>query len=636
MALPSEIQIVAPDFDTIRDDLKRFLRNQTELLDFNFEGSTLSVLLDLLAYDAYYHGWYTNFAVNETFLQTAQIRNSVVAAARQVGYVPRSTAGAVAIVDVNVSTVNTADATLTISKYTPFTSVVSGNTYTFYTIDDYVAEVNTSSTVLIEGVELYEGTKLRQTVTINSVSNTGTSIALLNQNVDTRTITVSVAASNTSPTAVTYYRASSAVAVNSTSNVYFLFESNDGTYDLHFGDGTLGRALQVGQYVTIDYLVSRGKEGNGANTFTYGGSALGILSQTSNVSVSLSNINVPSYGGAPRESIESIKFNAPNIYRTQGRIVTAADARSVLIAEVTGIDSVSVWGGEDNDPPTYGKIFASLKPANADKYGPSQKNYIINTILKPKSLPIVTYELVDPDYIYVVVDSQVRYNSGYTNLTPEGLRQVISSSINRYSEDTLGQFGSYFRYSQLTGVIDAADPSVQSNLTTVRLEKRLSINTGTSSYTLSYSNPIYQPDSTSNVVSVTSRVGVQFFTHRDEAGLLRSTCYVENSGNTLNVYRQTADNEKLLTKANVGTVDFETGEVVFTSFSPTNITTNFISELRIQAIPRDSDLVPNRNQIIRIPTDGVSVLVVEDLYNRTSTTFGRITAGGRRGAGSFV
>jgi hypothetical protein len=635
MSLPAEIQIVAPDFDSIRDNLKRFLRNQTELLDYNFEGSSLSVILDLLAYDAYYHGWYANFAVNETFLQTAQIRNSVVAAARQVGYVPRSISSAIAIVDATVNSVNTADATITISKHSPFSTTIGSNTYTFYTISDYVTTVNNATSVTLSDIELYEGTKLTQRFTINAVSNTGTTLELLNENIDTRTISVSVAASNTSSTSVAYTRATSAVTVNATSNVYFLFETNKGTYDLHFGDGNLGRNLQIGQHVVVEYLVTRGKEGNGANTFSYGGNALGLLSQTSNVSISLSNVNVPAFGGADRESIDSIKFNAPNIYKTQGRIVTTTDARSVAIAEISGLDSVSVWGGEDNVPPTYGKIFLAMKPANADRYSPSQKSHIINTILKPKSLPIIRYEIVDPDYIYICVDTQVRYNSGYTNLSPELLRQLIASSIDRYAQDTLGQFGSYFRYSQLSGVIDNTDSSIQSNLTNIRLEKRLSINTATSSYTVNFSNPIYEPDSSSNIVSITSRTGLQFFAHVDETGLSRTGCYVENSGNTINVYRTSGAIEKLLTKENVGTIDFDSGVVEFTSFAPLNITTNFISELRLRAIPRDSDLVPTLNQIILLPPDNVSVLIVEDLYNRTTTTFGRVTAGGRRGAGSF-
>lgn len=635
MALPTEIQIAPLDFDTIRAELRRFLQNQSTFRDYNFEGSALALFIDVLAYDAYYHGWYTNFAVNESFLQTAQIRNSVVAAARQVGYVPRSTAGAVALVDVSVGSVNTADGSITIPKHTPFTTTIAGKTFTFYTIDDYVESVNGVATVVFTGVELYEGTKLTQTSDISTAPNTGSVITLLNQNVDTRTLSVSVKPSPNSLTSFTYTKAESSVTVNSTSNVYFLFETNAGTYDLQFGDGNLGRRLTIGQQVIVEYLDSRGAEGNGANTFTYGGNALGILSQTTNVSIALNNVNIPAYGGASRESIDSIKKNAPNIYQTQGRIVTTSDAVAILRAEVSGLDSVSVWGGEDHDPPTYGKIFIAMKPVNAEKFGPSQKQTILNKVLKPKTLPIIGYEFLDPDYIYVIVDTQVRYNPGFTSRSVEDIRLSVVDAISTYAQDYLGQFGSYFRYSQLSSVIDKSEPSVQSNLTAIELEKRIITSSATSSYSVAFSNPIYQPTSTSNVVSVTSKVGVQLFSHPDETGVIRKGCYVENSDTALHVYRDEQNHVKLLTKSNVGTVDFETGLVSFTAFKPTNVTTNLINELRLRAIPRDSDLVPTRDQIILVPYDGITVSVVEDLLNRTRTTFGKITAGGRLGGGSF-
>jgi hypothetical protein len=635
MPLPSEIQLVALDYDTIRAELKRFLQNQTEFTDYNFEGSTLSLLLDVLSYDAYFHSWYTNFAVNESFLQTSQIRNSVVAAARQVGYVPRSTMGSLAVVDLTVGSVNTAEGTITVSKHTPFTTTLSGNTYTFYTIDDYTTSVNGSSNVVITGVELYEGTKLTQTSTIATVTNTGSVVTLLNQNVDTRTITVSVGTSAQINTAFVYTKATSSVLVNASSNVYFLFETNNGTYDLQFGDGRLGRKLAVGQQVVVTYLDSRGIEGNGANTFVYAGNSLGVLSQTSNVSIVLNNINLPSYGAGARESIDSIKHNAPSIYKTQGRIVTASDARAVILAEVGGIDSVSVWGGEYNDPVTYGKLFVALKPSNVEKFGPTQKANILANILKPKSLPILGYEFVDPDYIYVVVDSLVRYSSNFTAYEPETLRQLVVSGISLYASDTLGQFGSYFRYSSLSGVIDAVDNSIQSNLTSVRLEKHLVTNAAISSYTLTYANPIYQPDSSANVVSVTSKIGIQSFSHTDEAGLVRKDCFIENSGNTINFYRAVAGDVRLLTKSSVGTANFETGVISLTNFKPTGITTNKIGELRVRVIPRDSDIIPNRSQIILIPADSITVTMVEDLTNRSRTTFGRVSAGNQLGSGSF-
>lgn len=636
MAISTEIHIVPLDFDTIRGDLQRFLQNQSTLKDYNFAGSALSLLVDILAYDAYYHGWYTNFAVNETFLQTAQIRNSVVAAARQIGYLPRSMAGSLAITDITVGSVLPGEGSITLPKFSPFSSVVGGQSFTFYTLADYSQYTNGASSVLFEGAELYEGVKLTQTFDISQVSNTGTTITLLNQNVDTRTISVTVKPSPTSVLSYPYVRADSSVRVSGTSNVFFLFETNDGTYEIQFGDGNLGRNLTVGQRVIVDYLHSQGEASIGANTFNYTGESLGILSTTTNVIVVLNNINIPSYGGAAREGIESIKRNAPDIYQTQGRIVTSYDARAILSAEVSGLDSVAVWGGEDHDPPTYGKMFIAMKPVNAERYGAFQKDRILTTILRPKSLPTLAYELLDPDYIYIVVETQVRYTPAATILSSEEIRQTVTNAISTYARNQLGQFGSYFRYSQLTSTIDRAEPSIQSNLTTLLVEKRMTTNAATGAYVLLFSNPLYQPSNTANVVTLTSRVGIQRFIHPDEVGVKRRGCYVENNGTRLNVYRDTASGARLLTKANVGTIEFETGKITFSRFYPSSINTNLINELRLRAVPRNSDIVPSRQQIILVPNENITALIIDDLLNITNTTFGKVTAGGRLGAGSFT
>lgn len=635
MIIPTDIKIVPLDFDTIRTDLTRFLRNQSSLNDYNYEGSAISILLDVLAYDAYYHGWYTNFAVNETFLHTAQLRNSVVAAARMVGYTPRSAAGSIAIVDVTVSNVVAGEASITIPRYTPFTSTVAGQTYTFYTITDYSQYVNAANTVVFTGIELYEGLKLRQTFDIASVSNTGTSITLLNQNVDTRTITVSVSPSSSSPLTYNYQKAGSTVEITPTSNVFFLSETNEGTYQLQFGDGRIGRNLTIGQRVIVDYLNTRSTVADGASTFQYTGSALGLLSGTTNILVSLNNTNVPSFGGQARESIDSIKKNAPAMYQVQGRIVTPFDARSVILAEVSSIDSVSVWGGEDNDPPAFGKLFISMKPVNSLQFSSTQKEYIVKNILRPKSMPIMTYELVDPDYVYLVVSTQVRYSPALTSMTIEDIRSAVVDAIVEYGTVQLGQFGSYFRYSQLSSMIDKSELSIQNNLTTVELEKRVTIVPTVGSYTIKFGNSIYYHSSSANVVSVSSRVGLQTFTHIDEIGIEHRGCYIENEQDAIHVYLNDITDGKRKIKSNVGVINFDTGTITFTGFYPSNINTNLRNELRIRAIPSNSDIVPNKNQIILIPRENVVATVIDDLININMTTFGRITAGGRLGAGSF-
>jgi hypothetical protein len=644
MASTPDIQLVPLDFDRVRADLQRFLRNRSEFQDYNFQGSALSLLIDILAYDAYYHGWYTNFAINEVFLQTAQLRNSVVAAAKEVGYIPRSVTGSRAEVNITVGNVASNESILLLPKYARFQSNASGTLFNFYTLDDTLVYPDGANTVTMNGVQLSEGVLLSQVYNITEQNRTadGTTLRVLNTNVDTTTITVLVSPSNTSPITFEYVRATSSVTVNATSNVYFLFETSSGDYEIQFGDDRLGRNLSLGQEVTIQYLVSRGADSTGANTFIYSDTALGDISETTNVSVVLSNVNIPAYGGAERESIASIKRLAPNIYQTQGRVVTADDARAVLLSEVSGIDSLTVWGGQDNDPPTYGKMFLCLKPVDAERFGPTQKTNIIERVLRPKASPILSFEAVDPDYIYVVADTEVRYTPAQTGLSVQELQQAVRLAMEDYARVQLGQFGSYFRYSQLSSAIDDAEVSVVSNMTSILLEKRLRILEGISTYTVKFANPIFRSiqqsrlgTSSSDTVSVTSKVGTQLFTHVNEAGLSQKNCWIQNEGTAVHVYKNDVNNQLLKIKSDVGSVDFDTGTISFTTFTPKAISTNRISELRIRAIPLNSDISPNRDQIILFPSDNITITLVNDLLNRRNVTHGRSSGGGQLGSGSF-
>lgn len=636
MPLPSEIQLVPLDFDTIRAELKRYLQNQSVLQDYNFEGSALSTLIDVLAYDAYYHGWYTNFAINEVFLHTAQIRNSVVAAARQLGYTPRSVSSSVAFVDVVVSGLQPTEGSVTLDRYTPISTTIQGNTYTFYTVDAYTLPTYGTSSITFPSVELYEGIKLQQStvLTASDIANSGVTLVISDPNVDTQTITVSVKSSPTSLLTIEYPRATSAVTVGPSSNVYFLFERNDGKYEIQFGDGQLGKNLTVGQQVIIDYLVSRGTEGNGADTFVYNGNPLGAISGTTNITVTLSNPNVPSVGGAPRETIESIKKTAPEIYQAQGRIVTPADARAILLNEYNGIDSLSIWGGEDNDPPEYGKMFVALKPVNADKFGLLQKEVINNKILRPKSLPTLMYEFVDPDYVYIIINSEVRYSSAFTSLRPVQLSNIIRAAILEYASDELGRFGAFFRYSQLSKTIDDADPSIRSNITNIQIEKRFVANTSLGSYVLDFNNEIFNTaqlaTQENSLVVVSSKITNQRFSHLSVDGAIKSNCYIENRGEILNIYRdevevnngETAIVQRLI-KPNVGHVTFNTGRVLISNFKPVRVTTSTFNEIKLRAIPAKGDLEPSRYQIIRIAEDTITLRILEDSVSQTRTLTGR-------------
>lgn len=632
MPIPSEIQIVPLDFDAIRTDLKRFLKSQSTLKDYNFEGAALATLIDVLAYDAYYHGWYTNFAVNEVFLQTAQIRNSVVSAARQVGYIPRSVSSAVAEVDITVSGLATDEGIVNLPRYTPFTATTTAGTLSFYTVTaTSIAAVNSASSVTFSNVELYEGVKIKDTVIITETnySAAGTRITIPANNLDTRTLTVAVYPDAQSTTATLYPRATSAVPVTSTSTVYFLFENNDGNYEIQFGDNRVGKNLVVGQRVEIEYLSSKGADGNGAGEFEFAGTLSSIVGTVTGVTVStvLSNTNLPAAGGEDRESLESIKKNAPNMYQIQGRIVTASDARTVLLSEYNGIDSLSVWGGEENNPPVYGKIFFALKPVNGERFGPVQKNTMRDKILRPKSPPTLNYEFVDPDYLYVMVDSEVRYTPSLTARSTTELAELIKQSIQNYTQTTLGQFGSVFRYSQLSRVIDNAEQSIQSNVTSITMEKRVRILPLTRSYELNFSNPLFESTAAAPSVVVTSRVKSQTFSYTDRSGLLQPDCYIENDGAQLHVYRDGIGEPKIIVRRDIGVINFDTGVVQLQDFAPRNITNNFENEFTLQAVPRVSDLRAQRAQIILVPISNISLRVIPDLLDQSTSAYGRLVNG---------
>jgi hypothetical protein len=633
MPLPSEIQIVPLDFDTIRRDLKRYLQNQTLFQDYNFEGSTISTLIDVLAYDAYYHGWYTNFAVNEVFLHTAQIRNSVVSAARQLGYIPRSISSAIAQVDVVCSGLSADEGTVNLPRYTPFTTTTGAGTFTYYNVQSLTARVPSgSANASFVGVELYEGVKVTQTfeVTSTNYSTIGTRLVLPNQDIDTRTLTVSVRPSVGSAVGTLYSRVDTLLPVTSSSQVFFLWENNDGVYEIQFGDDRLGKNVQVGQEVVVEYLVSRGADGNGAGTFTFAGNLSSLVGTTAGVtvSVSLSNQNIPSFGGASRESIESIKKNAPNLYQTQGRIVTPTDARTILLSEYSGIDSISVWGGEENDPPNYGKMYLSLKPINGERFGTAQQEVMLSRILRPKSLPTIAYEFVDPDYLYVVIDTEVRYSPALTSRTQTQLAELVNQAIINYTQTNLGQFGSVFRHSQVARAIDGAEQSIVSNTTTVQMEKRVRVSSSVRSYELNFANPIFASTPVNNLAVVTSRLGSQRFSHRDRGNVIRTDCYIENSAETMHIYRDDIHEGKVLVRSDVGTVDFDAGKVTLRGISILGITTNYIGELVVRAIPRIADLRPQRAQILISSPATVGIRMVPDLLDRTMSSTGRLLNGG--------
>jgi len=384
MAEIQKLNIAELDFDSIKNNLKDYFGSQSEFSDHDFGGSAISVMLDILAYNTYYNAYYVNMLASESFLDSAQLRDSVVSKASMLGYTPQSSTGAKANVQISV-TPDDSPATITIDKFTQFTSTVNGTSYVFCTSGSSTVVANAGAYVA-SGVELTQGIPLTFRYTANT-ANTDQKFLLPNANTDTDTLTVTIQESVSDTNASAYSQATDITTINSTSNIYFLSESTDGQFRVEFGDGVLGRKPVTGNIVLLEALISEGNEVNGANTF----SASGTVGGYSTVSVTTSNA---SSGGSNKETIESIKFNAPKTYETQNRAVTTDDYKKIVESAVSGLDSVSVWGGQDNTTPAYGKVFISAKPTGATSLSTSQITEIKSAVSSSTHRKLMKHRIV--------------------------------------------------------------------------------------------------------------------------------------------------------------------------------------------------------------------------------------------------
>ena len=597
------------DFDAIKSNLKTYLQGQSEFADYDFEGAGLSVLLDILAYNTHYNALYTNLAVNEMFLDSASKRESVVSIAKTLGYRPRSAVAPTAIIDVRVTSPSSTPTSLNLPKYTPFSTTISGTTYNFYTTQEYSTSLN-GSEYLFENVEIKEGTYLQFRYTKAS----GTRFIIPNAGCDLSTLTVQVQESSSTGTYDTYVEGTNLLALNSTSKVYFVKEIENELYEVIFGDGTIGAALSNGNVVTLNYLVTNKDAANFASLFTYGGDSLvgGTVVATT---------STPAYGGSEIENIESIRYNAPRHFSTQNRGVTVEDYKSLVTESVSNIEAVSVWGGEDNYPPVYGKVFLSIKPNNATTLTANQKTQIINEVLKPRNVVSITPEIVDPEYIHIAVTTSVYYNPRLTNRNANDIKSIVESTIANYNVTDLEKFDSIFRFSKLSRLIDAAEPSIVSNITKISLHKPVTpVYNTNAEYSFTLVNPIYNAGEgvAEDAVSTTP-----FYIDGDT----ENEYYMDDDGNgNLRLFYYVSSNVKNYVNNTFGTVNYSTGTVVVPSLNITSLGVGF-TEFKFFIKPESYDVVSARNQIAVILDDEVDVTVITDtvslgnLAGGTSYTF---------------
>lgn len=577
------------DFDQIKSNLKEFLRGQERFNSYDFEGSSLSVLLDILAYNTHYRSIYNNLSINEVFLDSASKRNSVVSRAKEKGYIPFSARCPRAVVNLRISESSLTDQVLTLPAGSVFTTVVDGLEYTFLTQEDISTVRLQSGDFLFTDVEIHEGVKL-----VNRYQySDGFKAIVPNRNCDTETLVVKIQENAQSSDYSIYNRADSILDVKSDSKVYFIGEIDNGLYQIEFGNDRIGKALSPGNIIVLEYLVTNKTLANGARTFQYQGGV-------GNGTASITTVQAAS-GGAEPEDIESIRFNAPRFYAAQNRAVGPGDYEAILRKSYANIETIQVWGGEDNVPPVYGKTFICIKPKDAEMLTSSEKDRIAQEILKDKKISSIIPEFVDPEYIYVEVNSTVYYNTKLTSDTADTIKTLVLDTIQDYNDRNLEQFNKVFRFSRFSNEIDLTDESIVSNITRITLHRPVTPVYGISAkYDIQIGNPIYKsgtPDDSilSTGFYITGSNEIYYLTD-DGAGMIK--LFYEQSKGT-RVYSSTP----------IGTVDYATGSIVINGL---NISSLAETDFRLYISPSSNDVVAVRNNLVSIPESLVTVNVIAD------------------------
>ena len=594
--MATKLEISELDFDGIKANLKTFLSQQDEFTDYNFEGSGMSVLLDTLAYNTHYLAYNANMLANEMYLDSADLRSSVVSLAKQVGYTPTSCTASTAVLNVLVN--GATGSSLTMSRGTKFTTTVDSQSYSFVNNAD-VSITPTDGVFQFSNLTVYEGSYLNYKYTVNT-SDIDQRFIVPNNTVDTTTLTVKVQESSSDSTTNTYTLATGITELDSTSKVFFLQEVENGRFEVYFGDGVLGKSVADGNIIILEYINCNRDAPNGATTFVLSGTIGGFPSATVTTASNAS-------GGTGLESITSIKYNAPRDYTAQDRAVTAEDYKVLVKDLYANAQSVQVYGGEDAETPDYGKVYISIKAKSGSNLTVKTKESII-TNLKKYAIASVTPIIIDPETTYITLVVNFKYNSGITTKDVTTLQTNVLSKIAIYGADTLENFTGMFRYSKLIENINSADTSILSNITTVKMYKYFTPTLNSAlKYTLNFNNAFYNPHSEHNKSAGGIISSTGFKINDDDSA---SEHFLDDDGDgNLRVY-YLSGTTRIYTDSTYGTVDYATGEVILTSAhltSISNVDGAASTQVRVFTIPSSNDIVPVRNQILSIDTSNSSI-----------------------------
>lgn len=590
----SEMLITELDFDTIKQNLKTYLKSQNVLNDYNYEGSALATLIDILAYNTQYNAYYLNMVANEMFLDTATQRASVVSHAKLLNYTPQSYTAPTA--KVNIQFNNVMEGSLTLPKFTNFISeAVNSINYNFVTVDE--TTVNTSNNIaLFSNVTLKQGIPARLTYVVDLSTNPKLFFSIPEITVDTSTISVVVQRSSIDNTSDTYTLATNHLTLEDTSKVFFLQESIDGKYEIQFGDGVLGKKLDNGNIVYISYIVTRGTSSRGANNFTITQSVSGYGNPT------ITPLQAASFG-SNRESIDSIKFQAPKAYAAQGRAVTKNDYMTVIQQNKFNIpiQAVSVWGGEENNPPRYGQVLIAIKPQGAYNLTDYEKQVILEDVIKPISVVTVTPELVEVDYVYLILKSDILYDQNKTTLTAAQIKSLVRQGIITFCNANLNTFNSTFILSDLITYIKGLNASIVAVDFDLYLQKRLipTFNKNLD-YVINFGNQLEKGFGEKRVTITPS------FSQYDAKVNFYPAVYFEESDTyhgTLQTYYFENGVKNMLVSStsdtNAGIVDYTSGTITLKNFAPTALASTD-GMMRINAFPAKRIVSSTYNRIITL------------------------------------
>ena len=601
------------NFEDIKTSIKDYLRENSNFSDYDFEGSNLSVIINLLAYNSYITAYNTNMVVNETFIDSATLRENVVSLARNIGYVPRSKRAAKATVAFYVSGISTNTDTISFQPGVIANGSVSDVNYIF-SIPEKVT-VAASNGVSFGSLEIYQGQYLENSWLVNN-SQPNQRFIIPNDSVDTSTLRVTVKNTETDTTSTEYNLVDNILGITSTSNIYLIQETTDEKYEILFGDGVFGKKLESGNVITASYIKTNGKDGNGVSDFRFAGNISDEDGATINTFFADLSTQVSSENGDEIEPVESVKYYAPRLYSSQHRAVTASDYEAILPTLYPNIQSVSAFGGEDLNPPQYGRVFIAAKPRNGSFLSDFTKKELLQS-LKNYSVAGIVPQFIDLKYLYVEIDSYIYYNTNFVG-DPNNLKSDVISAITSYANGSeLNQFGGRFKYSKIVSLVDGVNTAITSNITTVRIRRDLVAKIDQfAQYELCFDNSFYAGKKNYNIK--TTGFSVQG---------ISGTCYfsdeVVNGSNIGNLFlfQETSDTEINIISTKFGTVNYETGEILIDTVNITS-TVQPDNIIEVQAVPMSNDVLARKELYLQLDVSKSNFYMKQDSISSGANTSG--------------